>query len=546
MINPTTATVANNIATLSFSFSPHPININSINHLNFNFNLFGIVNRGLSTTARIITAAASSSASGATNTNTNKTDYYSTLNLSRTATLQQIKSSYRKLARQYHPDMNKSAGAEDKFKEISVAYEVLSDDEKRSVYDRFGDPGLQTQYHGSGLNSQGVDPFEIFDTYFGESNAFFGGTNLRNNRSQSLDIRYDLSLNFEESIFGGQKNIEVLCYETCDHCNGSGAKSSSCIKSCMDCGGRGGVVKSQRTPFGLMSQVSACSKCGGEGKVITDYCRRCDGQGKVQMKRSIKVVIPPGVNDGATMKVQGEGNNDRNRGIAGDLYLFVRIKEKLGVWREGLNLYSKINIDYTDAILGTVLKVETVEGLRDLYISPGIQPGDTIKLPAMGVPNINKPLIRGDHHFIVNVLIPKDISDTERTLVEKLASLKASCKIHSSPSNGIPGDNVDRHTIKTPQKSSSGKDVNRATSLWTSIKNFWGQKQSGGVGFASVSVEALTPIRKYSTPDVSLVISVSLVLLSTCICSYMSSIDFPKVSKLLRIRSHAITKRKDC
>ncbi|KAF9600094.1 hypothetical protein IFM89_002567, partial [Coptis chinensis] len=150
----------------------------------------------------------------------------------------------------YHPDMNKSPGSEDKFKEISVTYEVLSDDEKRSLYDRFGEPGVQGQHDGSDFNSQG----------------------------------YDLSLSFEESIFGGQKNIEVSCFETCDHCNGSGAKSSSCVKSCVDCGGRGGVMKSQITPFGVMSQVSTCSKCGGEGKIITDYCRRCDGQGKVQLK----------------------------------------------------------------------------------------------------------------------------------------------------------------------------------------------------------------------------------------------------------------------
>ncbi|KAF9600959.1 hypothetical protein IFM89_014665 [Coptis chinensis] len=209
--------------------------------------------------------------------------------------------------KRYHPDMNKSPGSEDKFKEISVAYEVLSDDEKRSLYGRFGEPGVQGQHDGSDFNSQWVDRFDVFDTYFGESGSFFGGSSFRNNPNQSPDIRYDLPLSFEESIFKGQKNIEVSCFETCDHCNGSGAKSSSCVKSCVDCGGRGGVMKSQRTPFGVMSQVSTCSKCGGEGKIITDYCRRCDGQGKVQLKRSIKVVIPPGVNDGATMKFKEKG-----------------------------------------------------------------------------------------------------------------------------------------------------------------------------------------------------------------------------------------------
>nr|DAD32175.1 TPA_asm: hypothetical protein HUJ06_011026 [Nelumbo nucifera] len=248
-------------------------------------------------------------------------DYYSTLNLSRDATLQEIKSAYRKLARKYHPDLNKSPGAEEKFKEISAAYEVLSDDEKRSLYDRFGEAGLQGDYNGSGFSSQGVDPFEVFDTFFGESNGIFGGRddlgginfNLRNKRDQDLDIRYDLYLSFEESIFGGERNIEVSCFVTCDDCNGTGAKSRNCIKSCTNCGGRGGVMKTQKTPFGIMSQVSTCSTCGGDGKIITDHCRRCGSGGRVQSKRSIKVIIPPGVNDGATMQVQGEGNFDKKR-----------------------------------------------------------------------------------------------------------------------------------------------------------------------------------------------------------------------------------------
>ncbi|CAL5442486.1 unnamed protein product [Camellia sinensis] len=253
-------------------------------------------------------------------------DYYTTLNLSRNASLQEIKTSYRKLARKYHPDMNKGPGAEEKFKEISAAYEVLSDDEKRSLYDRFGEAGLRGEYEGPGASSQGVDPFDIFDTFFGGSNGLFGGRgepedtyfNLRNRGSQDLDMRfgverYDLFLSFEESIFGGQKEIEVSCLETCDNCSGTGAKSSGCIKLCSECRGRGGVIKTQKTPFGIMSQVSTCSKCGGNGKIITDYCQSCGGSGRVKLKRSIKVVIPPGVSDGATMQVRGEGNFDKKR-----------------------------------------------------------------------------------------------------------------------------------------------------------------------------------------------------------------------------------------
>ncbi|XWS50858.1 hypothetical protein CRYUN_Cryun12cG0125600 [Craigia yunnanensis] len=344
-------------------------------------------------------------------------DYYSTLNVSPGATLQEIKVSYRKLARKYHPDMNKSPGAEEKFKEISAAYEVLSDYEKRSLYDRFGEAGLQGGYDGSDGASTGVDPFEVYNAFFGGSDGFFGGMGepggfnfgLRNKGNNDLDIRYDLHLNFEESVFGGEHKIELSCLETCDDCGGTGAKSSSCIKSCNGCGGRGVVMKSQRTPFGIVSQVSTCSSCGGNGKIITDNCRRCNGSCEVKVKRSMRVIIPPGVSDGSTMRIQGKGNFDKIRGLAGDLFIVLHIGEKQGIWRDGLNLYSKINVDYTEAILGTVVKVETVEGIKDLQIPCGIQPGDKVKLSHLGIPDINKTSVRGDHHFIVNVLIPKDI-----------------------------------------------------------------------------------------------------------------------------------------
>ncbi|CAJ1952108.1 unnamed protein product [Sphenostylis stenocarpa] len=418
-------------------------------------------------------------------------DYYSTLNVSSNASLQEIKASYRKLARKvhifsrvctklvslciappfipkgsfiwglvrykmYHPDMNKSRGAEEKFKEISAAYEVLSDDEKRSLYDRFGESGLEGENEGSS-GAPGVDPFDLFDTFFGRSDGVFGdgdeggiNFNFGNKRNRGHDIRYDLNLSFEESIFGAQKEIEVSCLETCNTCDGTGAKSNNCIKECTNCGGRGGEMKSQRTPFGMMSQVSTCSKCSGHGKIITDHCRRCDGSGQVQSKQTMEVDIPAGVNDGDTMQIQGQGNFDKKRQITGDLFVVLHVDEKQGIWREGLHLYSKINIDFTDAILGSVKKVETVEGLRDLHIPSGIQPGDSVKLSRLGVPDMNKPFVRGHHYFIVNVLIPKDISGTERALVEQLASLRASTKKDSlsSDDNGNSSLYSDTFAIK--------------------------------------------------------------------------------------------------
>ncbi|KAL1318330.1 hypothetical protein AAHE18_15G198500 [Arachis hypogaea] len=405
-------------------------------------------------------------------------DYYSVLNVSRNATLQEIKASYRKLARKYHPD--KRPGAEEKFKEISAAYEVLSDDEKRSLYDRFGESGLQGENGGS-ASASGVDPFDLFDAFFGrtDGNGMFGesdegGMNFsfRSNRSRGLDIRHDLYLSFEESIFGVRREIEVSCFEPCNDCDGTGAKSRNCIKICTNCDGRGGEMKSQKTPFGIMSQVSTCSKCGGIGKIITDHCRRCEGSGQVKSKRTMEVVIPPGASDGDTTQIRGEGNFDSRRHISGDLFVVLHVDEKQGIWREGLHLYSKINIDFTDAILGSVKKVETVEGLRDLQIPSGVQPGEAVKLSRLGVPDMNRPSFRGDHYFIVNVLIPKNISATERVLVEQLASLRASkYDSLSSKDTGISQGKFKEFNMD-PKYQDSSKRTKHVGSLWTSIQNF--------------------------------------------------------------------------
>ncbi|CAL0323925.1 unnamed protein product [Lupinus luteus] len=449
------------------------------------------------------------------------TDYYSTLNVTSNATLQEIKSSYRKLARKYHPDMNKSPGAEEKFKEISAAYEVLSDDEKRSLYDRFGESGLQGE-NGESASASGVDPFDLFDELFGRSGGMFGSSSegginfsLRNNRNSGLDIRYDLHLSFEESIFGGQKEIEISCSQTCTDCDGTGAKSRNCIKHCTNCGGRGGEMKSQRTPFGIMSQVSTCSKCSGLGKIITDHCRRCDGSGQVQSKQTVNVVIPPGVTDGDTTQIQGEGNFDKRRNINGDLFIVIHVAEKRGIRREGLHLYSNINIDFTEAILGSVKKVETVEGIRDLRIPSGIQPGESVKLSRLGAPDMNKPSIRGDHYFIVNVLIPKDISGAERVLVQQLASLRASSKNDSSSSDGN-GIGIPKGKFRAPKGQASSKGIKDVDSLWRSVKNFvrGGQSEER---FASISLDRSASLSRFNHHNHSVSYSFFVVLITTWI-----------------------------
>ncbi|KAG6410640.1 hypothetical protein SASPL_128705 [Salvia splendens] len=439
-------------------------------------------------------------------------DYYSVLNVSKNATLQEIKAAYRSLARKYHPDMNKGPGAEEKFKEIAAAYEVLSDTEKRSVYDRFGEEGLRGEFDATSSGPQGVDPFEVFAEYFGEPSNFFGGSgeqsgfnfNFRGNSRQNLDIRCDLYLSFEESIFGGKRDVEVPYFKTCDDCGGTGAKSNSCLKTCAECGGRGRIMKTEKTPFGVISQVSACVNMQCSRKIFisllylklsTSDCSKLRGltpalaltlcvdnsvTSRVQAHRSIEVVIPPGVEEGARMQVRGEGNSDSLRGIAGDLYLVLHIDEKQGIQRDGMNLYSRVDVDYTEAILGVLKKVDTVEGIKDLQIPPGTQPGQKLRLPYMGVPNIRKPSVRGDHYFTVDVQIPKHISDAERELVQRLASLRRT--------DGVLHDNREDVTDRTSDVRSKSE-----THWWKSIKDMLWRRQPGE-RFASICIDTSTPM----------------------------------------------------
>ncbi|XP_020593119.1 uncharacterized protein LOC110033469 isoform X2 [Phalaenopsis equestris] len=448
-------------------------------------------------------------------------DFYEALNLNRDATIKEIKSSYRNLARKYHPDMNKSPGAEEKFKEISAAYEVLSDEEKRLLYDQFGEAGLQGDYSGANAGPQGIDPFEVFNAFFGQSNGLFGDDkddpmgisfNSRFKQRMGLDSRYDISLSLEESISGGQREINIACYDTCDSCNGSGAKSSKSIKTCSECEGRGGMMKTQRTPFGVVSQVSSCLNCGGSGKVTTDHCKMCNGEGKLQIKRSVKVDIPAGVVDGSTIIIKGEGSSDKKRGIVGELYLFIHIIKKPGIRREGLNLYSDISIDYIEAILGTTIMVETIEGSRDLCIPPGTQPGEVLKFPKMGVPNINKPSVRGDHLFVVRVQIPKRISEKEKSLVEQLASLRNTMEDSSISPSGVflsDGWRTRNQQSNTSRRRRRGPNQ----SFWGSIRNLFGKSPSN---FASIATHAVVPTWPSVRAEPTLSFAVGLIL-ATCI-----------------------------
>ncbi|XP_027365584.1 chaperone protein dnaJ A6, chloroplastic-like isoform X2 [Abrus precatorius] len=346
-------------------------------------------------------------------------DYYSVLGVSRNASKPEIKSAYRKLARNYHPDVNKEPGAEQKFKEISNAYEVLSDDEKRSIYDRFGEAGLKGSGMGMGDFS---NPFDLFESLFEGMNRGAGPRGSWNGAIDGEDEYYSLVLNFKEAVFGVEKEIEISRLESCGTCNGSGAKPGTTPSRCSTCGGQGRVVSSTRTPLGIFQQSMTCSSCSGTGEVSTP-CNTCSGDGRVRKTKRISLKVPAGVDSGSRLRVRNEGNAGRKGGSPGDLFVVIEVIPDPVLKRDDTNILYTCKVSYIDAILGTTIKVPTVDGMVDLKIPAGTQPNTTLVMAKKGVPLLNKNNMRGDQLVRVQVEIPKRLSSDERKLIEELADL---------------------------------------------------------------------------------------------------------------------------
>jgi molecular chaperone DnaJ len=348
-------------------------------------------------------------------------DYYELLGVSRDADADTLKRAYRRLARQFHPDVNKDPGAEDRFKEIGRAYEVLSDPQTRARYDQFGEAGLG----GGGMPDMGdmggfADLFETFFSGFGGGMGGGAGPRRRGPR-QGDDLRLDLSVSFQEAIFGQEKDVQIRHRETCSTCQGSGAKAGSGPVSCGTCGGAGQVRRATRTPFGSFTQVAPCPSCDGAGQVIADPCAACGGQGLQQVRKKLRINIPAGVDSGTRLRVAGEGNAGQRGGPAGDLYVFLTVQAHPQLRREGTTIHSAVTLNYLQAILGDTIEVETVDGQRQLEIPPGTQPGAVLTLQGLGVPRLGNPVARGNHQFTVQVQLPTKLSAEERELLEGLA-----------------------------------------------------------------------------------------------------------------------------
>ena len=350
-------------------------------------------------------------------------DFYQLLGVSRSADADTLKRAYRKLARQYHPDINKDPGAEEKFKEIGRAYEVLADPDTRARYDQFGEAGLGGAAGMPDMGDMGgfADLFETFFNGFGGQGSPSSRTQRRGPQ-QGDDLRYDLNIDFKQAIFGEQKEIKIPHLETCVTCKGIGAKPGTGPTNCSTCGGSGQVRRATRTPFGNFTQVAECPSCAGVGQIISDPCANCGGNGVKQVRKKLRINIPPGVDTGTKLRVSGEGNAGLKGGPSGDLYVFINVKKDPKLRRDGINIYSEISISYLQAILGDTVSIDTVDGKVELKIPGGTQPNSTLILDNKGVPRLGNPVARGNQEVLIKVKLPTRINEEERNLLEKLAS----------------------------------------------------------------------------------------------------------------------------
>lgn len=359
-----------------------------------------------------------------------KRDYYEILGVSKSASADEIKKAYRKVAMQYHPDRNPGdKAAEEKFKEAAEAYEVLSDADKRAQYDRFGHAGVGGA--GGRRGSAGPNMEDIFSQFgdiFGDDifGSFFGGGGGRGGRSQQRargtrgsNIRVKIKLSFEDIAKGVNKQIKVKKYVGCQTCNGSGAKDASSVQTCSTCGGSGQVRKVTSTFLGQMQTVTTCHTCNGEGTTITAKCNNCKGEGRVYGEETVSIDIPAGVQEGMQLSVSGKGNAGERGGSNGDLLILIEEEQHKELVREGLNVAYELNLSFPDACLGISVEVPTIDGKAKLKIPPGTQSGSIFRLKGKGFPAINS-YEKGDQLIYVNIWTPQTLTAQEKQMLEQL------------------------------------------------------------------------------------------------------------------------------
>jgi molecular chaperone DnaJ len=358
-----------------------------------------------------------------------KKDFYEILGVSKSATAEEIKKSYRKVAMQFHPDRNPGdKAAEEKFKEAAEAYEILGDEQKRAQYDRYGHAAFQGGGGGRGAGGMNMDDiFSNFGDIFGEDvfGSFFGGGGSRSRGgkrggARGSNLRVKLKLNFAEIANGAKKSIKVKKYIGCNTCGGNGAKDKGSFQTCATCGGQGQVRRVSNTPFGAMQTVATCPTCQGEGTQVTSKCTSCKGEGRLYGEETVSIDIPAGVQEGMQLSMSGKGNAGERNGSPGDLLILIEEEGHPDLVREGQNVIHDLHISFTDAVFGTQLEVPTIDGRAKIKIPEGTQSGKIFRLKSKGFPSVNS-YGRGDQLIHVNVWTPQQLSTEEKQALEKLS-----------------------------------------------------------------------------------------------------------------------------
>ena len=356
-----------------------------------------------------------------------KRDYYEVLGVSKGASEEEIKKAYKKLARKYHPDMNPGdKEAEEKFKEVNEANEILSDPEKKARYDQFGFAGVDPSY-GAGAGASGFgggfdfgDLGDIFGSFFGGG---FGGARANPNAPQRGEsLRTSVTISFEEAAFGCEKEVSIDRIEQCGECHGSGCAAGTTAEVCPDCRGSGMVQQRRQTPLGFMSTSAPCGRCGGKGKIIHQPCKHCGGKGIVRKRKTLSVNIPAGIDNGQTISLRGQGNAGRNGGSAGDLLIVVAVRPHDIFRREGTSVLCEAPITFTQAVLGAELEIPTIDGKVKYSIPEGTQSGTTFRLKGKGIPGLNGRG-RGDQYVTVYIETPRNLNREQKEALKKFSEL---------------------------------------------------------------------------------------------------------------------------
>lgn len=355
-------------------------------------------------------------------------DYYDILGVPRGAGDEDIKRAFRKLAQQWHPDVNTSTEADTRFKEINEAYQVLSDPQRRQAYDMFGhaasgagggfDPFGAGGFGGGGFSGGFTGFGDLFDSLFGGA----AGTGRRPRTPAGADLRYDLRLTFAEAIAGAEKEIEFSSLARCETCAGSGAEPGTSPATCPRCHGSGELRSVRQTMLGQMINVTVCDRCRGTGNIVETPCRTCLGEGRVERRRSLRVTVPAGIDDGHQIRLSGEGEAAPRGGVAGNLYVVTHVEPHPALRRQETELFYELPLTITQAALGARVRVPTADGEEMIEVRPGTQPGSEIRLRGRGVPHLRRAGARGDLHVLVDVRIPNRLTARQRALLEELAA----------------------------------------------------------------------------------------------------------------------------